>query len=83
MDIKKLKYMTKLAMKHAKYLSKSEKFFDAKWEAIENNKDKKAARYGRKAYKYKNKAYYIKQVYDLEIKIQGSINNINTEWEEL
>lgn len=83
MDIKKLKYMKKLAMKYTKYLSKAEKFFDAKWKAIENNEDKKAAKYDRKANKYKNKAYYIKQVYDLEVRIQGGINNINTEWDEL
>ena len=83
MDIKKLKYMKKLAMKYTKYLSKAEKFFDAKWEAIENDEDKKAAKYGRKAEKYRSKAHYIKQVYDLEVKIQGSIYNINTEWDEL
>ena len=83
MDIKKLKYMKKLAMKYAKYNSKAEKFFDAKWEALENNKDKRAAKYDKIVNKYKNKAYYIKQVYDLEVKIQGSIHNINTEWDEL
>lgn len=83
MDVKKLKYMMKMAKEYTKCLSKSEKFFDAKWKAIENNEDKKAAKYDRKANKYKNKAYYIKRVYDLEVRIQGGINNINIEWDEL
>lgn len=83
MDIKKLKYMKKMAMKYAKYISKAEKFVDAEFAAIDNDQDKKSARYRSKANKYRNKAYYIKQVYDLEVKILGSINNINTEWDEL
>lgn len=83
MDIKKLKYMKKLAMKYAKYTSKAERFFNLHCEALENEKDKKAAKYQSKADKFRTKAYYIKQVYDLEVTIQGSIHNFDTTWETL
>ena len=83
MDIKKLKYMKKLAMKYAKYLYKAEKFKDASFKASEKNNAKKEAKYERKAHKFRSKAYYIKEVYDLEVAIQGSIHNFDTTWETL
>lgn len=83
MDIKKLKYMKKLAMKYAKYTSKAEKFVNAEFAAIDKDQDKKSARYELKAHKYRNKAYYIKQVYDLEVRILGAIHNVDTKWDEL
>lgn len=83
MDIKKLKYMKKLAMKYAKYNLKAEKFYDVYNEAFENDQTKKYEKYKRKADKFRNKAYYIKEVYDLEVAILGAINNVNLEWETL
>lgn len=83
MDIKKLKYMKKLAMKYAKYNSKAEKFNDASFRASEKNNAKKEAKYKRKAEKFRTKAYYIKEVYDLEVVIQGSIHNFDATWETL
>ena len=83
MDIKKLKYMRKLAMKYARYTIKAEKFAHASYEAFEKNQTKKNERYARKADVFKTKAYYTKEVYDLEVKIQGAINEVNLDWEVL
>ena len=83
MDMKKLKYMKKLAMKYAKYTIKSERFFEIHCEALEKEQDKKATKYQRKADKFKTKAYYLKEVYDLEVKILGAINNVDLQWEAL
>ena len=83
MDIKKLKYMTKLAMKYAKYNSKADKFYDIAWEAVQKDDDKKNTKYTKKAEKFKSKAYYIREVYNLEVANQGILNKKITEWDEL
>lgn len=83
MDLKKLKYMKKMTMKYAKYTSKSERFFEIHCEAIEKEQDKKAAKYMRKSDKFKRKAYYLKEVYDLEVAILGAIHNFDSTWETL
>ena len=87
MDLEKLKYMRKLAMKYAEYTLKAAKFEEKHYEK-QLKLDKKEPwreekKYAMRAEKYRTKALYIKGVYDLEVKIQGAIHNSDTTWDVL